>query len=147
MIGPATCPANPNGAPMACPTACDIEIRVRYPEVDQMGVLHHSRYWEYFEMGRTELLRAAGVSYRDLEAAGTLFVVARCSAAYRAPARYDDVLVLTTRIARMGMVRIEHEYELRRKEDGELIATAATTLACLDRSYRPTQIPASIRGE
>ncbi|HUU21092.1 MAG TPA: thioesterase family protein [Phycisphaerae bacterium] len=126
--------------------SCDIEIRVRYAEVDQMGVLHHSRCWVYFEMGRTELLRRAGVPYRDLEQAGVFFVVARCSAKYLLPARYDDELILTTRIAEMGRARIDHEYELKRKADGRLLATARTTLACVDRDGRLIPIPDSVRG-
>ena len=123
----------------------DIDIRVRYAEVDQMGALHHSRYWVYFEMGRTELLRAAGVAYADLEREGVLFAVAKCSANFRAAARYDDVLTLTTRITRTGAARIDHAYELKRKSDGLLIATAETTLACLDRTGRIIPIPEKIK--
>ena len=126
--------------------SCDVEIRVRYAEVDPMGVLHHSRCWVYFEMGRTELLRRAGVPYRDLEQAGVFFVVARCSAKYLLPARYDDELILTTRIAEMGRARIDHEYELKRKADGRLLATGRTTLACVDRDGRLIPIPDSVRG-
>ncbi len=127
------------------PSQIDLEIRVRYAEVDAMGALHHSRYWVYFEMGRTELLRAAGAAYRDLEAQGVFFVVAKCSARFLAPARYDDVLVLTTRLTRMGAARIDHAYELKRKEGGLLLATAETTLACVDRAGRIIPIPDSIR--
>jgi acyl-CoA thioester hydrolase len=126
-------------------TRCDIDIRVRYAEVDAMGALHHSRYWVYFEMGRTELLRQGGVAYRDLESAGVFFVVARCRAKFQAPARYDDLLTLTTRLANMGQVKIDHAYELHRKSDGVLIATAETTLVCVDRSGQIIQIPDSIR--
>ena len=129
------------------PAACDVEIRVRYAEVDAMGALHHSRYWVYFEMGRTELLRQAGVAYRDLEAEGVFFVVARCSAKFHAPARYDDLLVLTTRVTQMGQVKIDHQYELRRKSDGVLLATAETTLACVDKSGQVIPIPESVRGD
>jgi acyl-CoA thioester hydrolase len=124
---------------------CDIEVRVRYAEVDAMGVLHHSRYWVFFEMGRTELLRRAGVSYRDLEAQGVYFVVAKCAARFLAPARYDDELVLTTRITRMGAARIDHAYELKRKADGLLLATADTTIACVDRNGQIIAIPDFIR--
>ena len=85
--------------------SCDIEIRVRYAEVDPMGVLHHSRHWVYLEMGRTELLRRQGVSYRDCEEEGVFFVVAKCSAHYHAPARYDDLLILTTRVMKMAAAR------------------------------------------
>ena len=126
--------------------SCDIEIRVRYPEADQMGVLHHSRYWVYFEMGRTELLRKQGVSYRDCEAAGVYFVVARCSAKFLAPARYDEVLTLTTRIVRMGAAKIDHAYELKRKSDGQLLATAETTLACVTREGQIIPIPQTVSG-
>ncbi len=128
-------------------TACDIDIRVRYPEADQMGVLHHSRYWVYFEMGRTELLRKQGISYADLEREGVFFVVAKCSARFKAPARYDEVLRLATRIVRMGAARIDHTYELKRKSDSALLCSAETTLACVDREGRIIQIPESIAGK
>ena len=128
------------------PPSRDIEIRVRYAEVDRMGVVHHSCYWVYFEMGRTELLRQAGAVYRDLEAAGVFFVVAKCSARFHAPARYDDVLVLTTRITKMGAARIDHAYELKRKSDGQLLVTAETTLACVNRDGQVIAIPDFMRG-
>jgi acyl-CoA thioester hydrolase len=121
--------------------SCDIEIRVRYAEADAMGVLHHSRYWVYFEMGRTELLRRQGVAYSDCEKAGVFFVVAKCSARFLAPARYDNVLTLTTRIARTGAARIDHAYELKRASDGKLLATAETTLACVNRDGQIIPIP------
>ena len=124
--------------------AGQIEIRVRYAEVDQMGALHHSRYWVFFEMGRTELLRSQGIAYRDLEIEGVFFVVAKCSASFRAAARYDDLLVLKTRVTRLGRARIDHAYELKRKSDGALLATAETTLACVDRTGQLTPIPDSI---
>ena len=127
------------------PTSCQIDLRVRSAAVDAMGALHHSRHWVYFEMGRTELLRQAGVAYRDCEEEGVFFVVAKCSARFIAPARYDDVLTLTTRIARMGAARIDHTYELKRKSDGLLLATAETTIACVDRGGGIIPIPDRIR--
>ncbi len=126
-------------------TSCDIEIRVRYPEVDKMGVVHHSRYWVYFEMGRIELLRASGVSYADCEARGVFFAVVRCAARYHAPARFDESLRLTTRIVKVGAARIDHAYELRRAADEQLIATAETTVAPLDAEGRVVPIPEEIR--
>ena len=128
------------------PTSCDIDIRVRYAEVDQMGVLHHSRHWVYFEMGRTELLRQSGVAYSDLEEAGVYFVVARCAARFLAPARYDDLLTLTTRIVRMGAARIDHAYEIKRASDGALLATAETTIACVNRQGQIIPIPDFVRN-
>lgn len=121
-----------------------IEIRVRYAECDPMGVAHHSAYAPWLEMGRTELLRASGGSYRDLEAAGVLLAVVRLSIRYKKPARYDDVLSLTTRITNLGHVKIEHEYELRRGD--ELLAAAETTLACIDREGRAQPLPPSLSG-
>ena len=128
------------------PSQCEIEVRVRYAEVDAMGVLHHSRFWVYFEMGRTELLRLAGIAYRDLEERGVFFVVAKCAARFLAPARYDDLLVLSTRIVRMGAARIDHAYELKRKADGAVLATADTTIACVDRAGQVIPIPEFMRG-
>ncbi len=116
-----------------------IQFRVRYPEVDQMGCVHHSRFLQYFEMGRVELLRRRGFSYADLEKAGVFFVVVKAEIKYRNPARYDDELQLTTRIARQGPVRIDHEYLLRRKD--VVLAEGTTTIACVDRNGQIQQIP------
>ncbi len=126
--------------------SCEIQIRVRYPEVDQMGALHHSRYWVYFEMGRIELLRLKGASYRDIEAGGVFLVVARVSANFHTPARYDEELTLRTSMVNMGQVRIEHEYELIRNSDQALIATAKTTIASVDRQGKIIPLPESIRA-
>ena len=104
-----------------------------------MGYLHHSKFFEYLEMGRTELLRQTGVSYRELEARGVLFAVANIECRFKAPAHYDDELVLTTRIERITYVRIDHAYVLRRRET--IICEATSTLACIDRDGRLSQIP------
>src|SRR6266699_3938795 len=116
-------------SPMS-PREHTISIRVRYPEVDAMGILHHSRYLQYFEMGRVELLRSMGHSYADLEKAGIFFAVVKVECRYRAPARYDEELTLTTKIVKQTTVRIDHQYELRRGPT--LLAEAATTIACVD---------------
>ena len=116
-----------------------ITFRVRYPETDAMGFVHHSRYLQYFEMGRVELLRSLGHSYADLERAGVLFVVVRAEVRYKSPARYDDELSLTTRIEKQTHVRIDHTYELRR--DQTLLAEGNTTIACVDRDGNLRQIP------
>ena len=116
-----------------------ITFRVRYPEVDQMGVVHHSRFFQYFEMGRVELLRAGGMSYAELERSGVLFVVVKVECRYKAPARYDDELTLTTKVVRQTHVRIDHEYVLKR--DQTIIAQGSTTIACVDREGKIRQIP------
>ena len=119
-----------------------ITIRVRYPEVDAMGYLHHSRYLQYFEMGRVELLRSLGHSYADLESKGIFFVVVKAEVRYKAPARYDEELTLRTRIVKQTHVRYDHEYELRRGET--LLADGKTTIACVDREGQLMQIPETL---
>lgn len=117
----------------------DLEIRVRYQETDAMGVLHHANYFTYFEMGRTELLRANGKSYRDLEDGGLLMVIVKIGCSYRRPARYDDVLRLRTRTVRVTAAKIEHEYQMYRGE--ELLCEGHSTLACVDRQGRVQRVP------
>jgi acyl-CoA thioester hydrolase len=116
-----------------------LALRVRYPECDPMGYLHHSIFLQYFEMGRVELLRSIGFSYADLERDGVFFVVAKAEVKYKAPARYDEELTLTTRVVRQTHVRIDHAYELRRGET--LLAEATTTIACVGRDGQLRQIP------
>lgn len=120
-------------------TSYEIEIRVRYAECDQMGVVHHSKYFEYFEMARTELLRANDACYRDMEERGYLFVVAKAACKFLKPAHYDDVLKLLVSVARQTRARIDHEYKLYR--DGVLLCEASTTLACIDRDRKIIPIP------
>ena len=95
----------------------DVEIRVRYQETDAMGVLHHANYITYFEIGRTELLRSTGISYKDLEDQGILMVIVKIGVRYRRPAKYDDVLTLRTRTTRSSGAKIEHVYQLLRGDE------------------------------
>ena len=104
-----------------------------------MGVVHHTVYPVWFEMGRTELLRMTGVSYRDLEEQGILLAVVRLEVKYRSPARYDDLLRLETSLDYVGSVKVDHSYRLLRGED--LLVTGETTLACLDRAGKPQSLP------
>ena len=114
-------------------------IRVRYPEGDPMGYLHHSIYLQYLEMGRVELLRTRGFSYADLERRGIFFVVVKVDIRYKVPARYDEELTLTTRVEKQTHVRYDHAYELKRGDT--LLAVATTTIACVDRDGHVIQIP------
>lgn len=116
-----------------------IDIRVRYCECDPMGVVHHTVYPVWFEMGRTELLRDTGRTYRELEEAGILLAVVRLEVTYKQPARYDDLVQLRTTLAKVGAVKIEHAYELWRGQD--LLVTGATTLGCLGRDGRVRPLP------
>jgi acyl-CoA thioester hydrolase len=121
----------------------EIAIRVRYAETDRMGLLHHANYLVYFEQARAELLRSRGLTYRDLEDQGFLLVIAKLEVRYKRPARYDDLLTVRTYVVRTTAVRIDHRYEVLR--DGELLAEATTTLACVDRNGRPQALPEVLR--
>jgi acyl-CoA thioester hydrolase len=117
----------------------EIEIRVRYEESDPMGYLHHAHYFTYFEMGRTELLRAAGGNYRKMEEDGMLVVVVRAECRFHRPARYDDLLKLRTSITRVTPAKIEHKYELFRGD--ERLATGNITLGVVDRQGKIQRVP------
>lgn len=116
-----------------------IQHRVRYDECDPMGFVHHSIYLQFFEMGRTELLRASGGRYRDMEAAGHLVVVVRVDCRYRRPAKYDDMLTIHTRIERVTAAKMIHEYQITRGE--ETIVDATVTLAVIDREGQLQRVP------
>lgn len=128
------------------PTEGMVTLRVRYNECDPMNVAHHGTFVAWLEMGRTELLRTCGVTYADMEHAGVFLVVTRLSIDYKAPARYDDVVVVVTRVTGGGRARINHEYELwHDAEDGRgkstLLATASSTLACVGADGKPRALP------
>ena len=125
-------------------TSGEITIRVRYAETDQMGLLHHANYLVYFEQGRTELLRAQGFTYRDIEAQGFYLVLTKLQVRYRRPAHYDDLLTLRTTVVRTTLVKIEHRYEVLR--DGLLLAEGETTLGCVDREGKVQQLPEILQG-
>jgi acyl-CoA thioester hydrolase len=117
----------------------EIEIRVRYEESDPMGYLHHANYFTYFEIGRTELLRASGGNYRKMEEEGFLVVVVKAECRFHRPARYDDLLRLRTTITRVSKAKIEHQYELFR--GAERLATGHVTLGVVDRQGRIQPVP------
>ena len=125
--------------------SCDIEIRVLYADVDQMSCVYHANYLKYFEQARTELLRKSGWVYRDLEAAGTFFVVTKAVCNYHSPARYDDLLTVTATLGRVTLARIDHHYELRRKDESKLLASGQTTLACVDRQGQVIPMPEGLK--
>ena len=115
---------------------------MRYTDCDPMSVAHHSVYPVWLEIARVELLRLHGVVHRDLESQGIFFVIARMSLKYRRPAKYDDLLwihVWEVVKKKDQRIKVEHEYEVRR--DNELLATASTTLVCVDVDGKPRAIP------
>ena len=117
----------------------DIHIRVRYNECDSMGVVHHSVYPIWFEMGRTELLREQGGCYRDLEEQGLFLAVSELCIKYKSPARYDDILELSTILDDVTRARIKHTYTLT--NNNRVITTASTVLACVNKSGTVCEIP------
>ena len=118
-----------------------IKIVPRYVETDKAGVIHHSVYPVWFEMGRTELLRANGLAYKDLEAAGVFFVVAELNIKYRRPAMYDEELELETSCSAVTVSKVEHTYKLARCRDRVLLAEGSSVLACVNAEGKIRRIP------
>jgi acyl-CoA thioester hydrolase len=122
-----------------------IEFRVRYQETDAQGRVHHANYLVWYEMGRVELLRAMGYSYREFEAQGLMLVISEMHCEYFLPASYDDLLALTTRTVRAKGARIEHHYEVRNGD--QLLARATSVVACIDRTGKVRRLPEWLRTE
>ena len=120
-------------------------LRVRYAETDQMGVVYHANYLVWFEVGRVELLRELGFTYRQMEAEqGCVMPVVEVNCRYRAPARYDDLLELETRLIAMRGAVLKFAYQLRRPEPeggSTLLAEAVTTHMIVDRLLRRCDLP------
>jgi acyl-CoA thioester hydrolase len=113
-------------------------IRVRYGETDQMGYCYYGNYAQYFEVGRVEALRTIGMSYRDLEESGIMLPVSEFHVNYHSPAKYDDELIISTKITSIIGARIVFDYEIR-NESGKLISSASTTLVFVKKeTMRPT---------
>jgi len=115
-------------------------LNVRYAETDMMGVAYHGSYLPWFELGRTALLKAHGLPYRELETAGYFLPVLEMSARYLRPARYDDELEIVTTLRERPVARIRLDYEVYRGP--EVLATGHTVHAFIDREGRPTRPPA-----
>lgn len=116
-------------------------FRVRYGETDQMGVVYHGNYAQYFEIGRTEWLRSLGVTYKDMELSGIMMPVISLSSSFKKSALYDDVLTIKTFLKKSPTVKIEFEYEMTNQND-ELICFGNTILAFIDMERnKPTRCP------
>ncbi|MGD8786677.1 MAG: thioesterase family protein [Phycisphaerales bacterium] len=118
-----------------------ITIVPRYAETDKAGVVHHSVYPVWFEMGRTELLRVNGLAYKDLEQAGVFFVVAELFIKYRQPAMYDEELKLQTNCSKVTASRVEHTYKLMRFGNGIIVAEGSSVLACVNGDGKIRRVP------
>ena len=120
------------------------EFRVRYSETDQMGVVYHAEYLVWCEVGRTDYIRGCGLPYSALERRGTRLAVAEASIRYHAPARYDDLIRVETRLTDIRSRAITFEYVIR-NEGGEKLATAKTLLVSLDPNGKPAPLPQDVR--
>ncbi len=122
-------------------------VRVRYAETDQMGVVYYGNFFTWFEIGRAELLRSLGLSYRQMEQDGAVLPVAKASCRYRTPARYDDEVLIRTRCIALRGALVTFGYRLVRAVAGEgeaeyvLLAEGETTHMVLDRSLNPCPLP------
>jgi acyl-CoA thioester hydrolase len=120
----------------------EARVRVRYAETDQMGIVYHANYFVWFEVGRVELLRQLGFSYRDMEeqdGCGIAVIDARCR--FKAPARYDDEIIVRTRLRLLRESLIQFEYDVLRADDETLLAEGDTTHIVVDRQMKRTPLP------
>jgi acyl-CoA thioester hydrolase len=122
----------------------DIQIRVRYAETDQMGVVYHSNYIIYFEIGRTEAMRQAGITYAELEKRGYALAVIETLCRHKGSAKYDDELTVRTWLREVSKTRMRFEYEVRRHD--ALLATGHTVLAFLglNQGMKPVRCPPEV---
>ena len=118
---------------------------VRYAETDKMGVAYYANYFVWFEVGRCELLRALGGSYRDLEAQGVMLPVIEAYCQFKDSARYDDELEIATTGSLLSPARVEFRYDVARRADHTQLAAGKTVHAAVDLDGRPCRLPASIR--
>ncbi|WP_166964433.1 acyl-CoA thioesterase [Yeosuana marina] len=119
----------------------EIQIRVRYGETDQMGVVYHGNYALYLEMGRIEWLRKMGISYKNMEENGIMLPVISMTLNYKRPAHYDDLINVKTQLKNRPSAKIEFEYEIT-NEKGEILTTATVVLVFIDmKTNRPIRAP------
>jgi len=142
MALPTSPPTEPSGR---CPPQ-EIELRVRYAETDQMGVVYHANYLVWCEMGRTDFIRRLGMSYAALERAGVSLAVSELSARYHAAARYDDMIRVRTSLIEVRSRMIAFDYLVSNAETRQRLVTARTTLVPLDRAGKLIVIPTEVRG-
>ena len=123
-----------------------VDFRVRYAETDQMGVVYHSEYLVWCEIGRTEFIRALGLPYSEMERRGALLAVVDASLRYHAPARYDDLVRVETSLSSVKSRAITFDYLIKNVQSGARLVTARTMLVSLDRDGRSAPLPADLRA-
>jgi acyl-CoA thioester hydrolase len=128
------------------PTALVVEAKTRviYGDTDQMGVVYYANYFRYFELSRSEFFRSLGGSYVDLERQGFGLPVVEANACYRAPARYDEVLIIEVRLVELKRASLRFDYVVRRDADRSELATGHTRHACVGPQGKPTGLPKEV---
>ncbi|MGN1118858.1 MAG: acyl-CoA thioesterase [Oscillospiraceae bacterium] len=117
------------------------EITVRYAETDCMGIVHHATYPIWYEIARTDYIKAVGMSYSEMEKAGVMLPVTGISCRYRIPAKYDDCLVITARITRFSPARIEFAYTVTKKGESSILAEGTSSHGFVDaQTFRPLNL-------
>ena len=123
----------------------EARLRVIYGDTDQMGVVYYANYFRYFELARSEYFRSRGGSYRELEREGLMLPVVEATAAYKSPARYEDVLLVRTRVSELKRVSLTFTYEIFREGGSDTpLCTGRTVHACVSREGKPTRLPDAV---
>ena len=122
------------------------EIKVRYAETDNMGIVYYANYLVWFEVGRTEYLLAQGLDYRDVEKDGLFMAVVESYCAYKVPARYGDIVIIEAQPSDVKHSSMKFNYKVTRKEDRLLLAQGYTTHVLIDKNMQPKKIPEKVRA-
>lgn len=120
------------------------EYRILYGDTDNMGQAYYAHYLKWFEIGRAELFRKGGFSYREVEERGFYLPVIEAHCKYHHPAFYDDVILIWTQFSIERRIRLRFDYQIYRKGNGELLASGYTVHVCLNQSKKPVRPPAFI---
>ena len=121
------------------------EHRVRYSDTDHFGVVYYARYLDWFEAGRTEILRKNGITYAELEKKGLFAPVVEVKVNYKKPGRYDDMILLETSVENIGNSSIKFNYKVFDKKTKELLTEAYTVNVFVDNDLKPQRIPDEVR--
>jgi acyl-CoA thioester hydrolase len=135
---------------MIHPYVDETQVRVRYAETDAMGVVHHSQYVIWFEVGRSSFMRGIGHSYADVERLGYLLVLAELGVRYLRPAHYDELITVRTQLTQLRSRSVTFSYTIVRPdaldESEQVLATGLTRLICTDRQGQVQRLPAPFRA-
>jgi acyl-CoA thioester hydrolase len=128
--------------------AFEFEFRIAYADTDRMGVVYYGNYFTLFERGRTELMRNLGIRYRDLEENDKVFLpVSQAKCDYLSPAKYDDLIRVSTRISQLGGAHIDFGYVIENAESGKRLALGFTRHPFVNEHWKPVRVPSSLRDK